>query len=71
MFGDILFASHPIFLGKKIPACVYPSFKFFDKDEGEDVLSTSKKNTALYDYHYDRIANFWMDKGYQPVFERS
>lgn len=71
VFGDILFASNAIFVDKKIPACVYPSFKFFDKDEGEDVHSTSKKNTALYDFHYDRIANFWMDKGYQPVFERS
>ena len=71
VFGDILFASNAIFFDKKIPSCVYPSFKFFDKDEGEDVLSTSKKNTALYDFHYDRIANFWMGKGYQPVFERS
>lgn len=71
VFGDILFASNAIFFDKKIPACVYPSFKFFEKDEGEDVLSTSKKNSALYDFHYDRIANFWMDRGYQPVFERS
>lgn len=71
MYGDILFVSLSIYQDHNIMPCVVPKFDFFLRNEDDDVHSTSRKDRGLYNYHYTRIANLWMDKGYIPFEKRS
>ena len=44
---------------------------FFEKDEGDDSMSTSKAHSDEYNALYTGIAESWISKGYIPVIKRS
>ena len=69
-YGDILFVASGLYRAMGIPSCVAPQFQFFEKDEGDDALSTSKSHSAEYNQLYSDIAKEWVRRGYVPVTER-
>lgn len=69
-YGDILFVASGLYKSMKIPSCVAPQFTFFEKDEGDDALSTSKSHSDEYNQLYSGIAKEWIRRGYVPVNER-
>ena len=70
-YGDILFMSSGLYVSSGITPCIIPQFDFFEKDEGDDSMSTSKAHSDEYNALYTGIAESWISKGYIPVVKRS
>ena len=70
-YGDILFMSSGLYRFSGITPCIIPHFDFFEKDEGDDSMSTSKAHSDEYNALYTGIAESWIAKGYVPVVKRS